>query len=279
MAMVERAEHNKEESINTNDAAAHWHDHFSDDVGKAEAYLNDQVLCFFNLAQGAGLGTFTLGRKGNPTRFVWDLAAVTAFTSTTDLPEKEHGPASGAADQRGVNSESGGSGDSDGNGSPSSAPVSSSEPAGKKLGSSIFLAHGKNKIPLEQLEKILRQFNIPFKAAIYEPNLGRPIGAKVRAIMQDCNCAILIFTADEQLTDKDGNEIWRPSENVVHELGACGYLYDNRIVIIKEGRVNFPSNFRDLGYIPFSLSSGGLDAKAMDILKELIGFNIVKVST
>ena len=97
--------------------------------------------------------------------------------------------------------------------------------------------------------------------------------------MQECNCAILIFTADEQFTDKDGNEIWRPSENVVHELGACGYLYDSRIVIIKEDLVNFPSNFRDLGYISFSLSAGGLDAKAMDILKELIGFNIVKVST
>ncbi len=100
--------------------------------------------------------------------------------------------------------------------------------------------------------------------------------------MHECNCAILIFTADEQFYAKNskGEEevVWRPSENVVHELGACGYLYENRIVIIKEDKVNFPSNFRDLGYISFSAEIG-LEAKAMDILKELIGFGIVKVST
>lgn len=95
--------------------------------------------------------------------------------------------------------------------------------------------------------------------------------------MESCNCAILIFSADEEFKDKDGNELWRPSENVVFELGASGYLYDNRIVIMKEANVSFPTNFRDIGYISFE--SNQLEAKAMDILKELIGFGIVKVST
>jgi predicted nucleotide-binding protein len=95
--------------------------------------------------------------------------------------------------------------------------------------------------------------------------------------MQSSNCAILIFTADEEFKDKKGNTIWRPSENVVYELGAAGYLYDNRIVILKEEEVNFPSNFNDLGYISFAKDQ--LEHKAMDILKELIGFKILKVTT
>ena len=95
--------------------------------------------------------------------------------------------------------------------------------------------------------------------------------------MQACNCAILIFTADEEFKDKDGNTIWRPSENVVYELGASGYLYESRIVIMKEDTVTFPSNFRDIGYISFA--NDQLEAKAMEILRELIGFGIVKVST
>jgi len=41
--------------------------------------------------------------------------------------------------------------------------------------------------------------------------------------------------------------------------------------------VEFPANFRDLGYISFTKDQ--LEAKAMEILKELIGFGIVKVST
>jgi predicted nucleotide-binding protein len=60
-------------------------------------------------------------------------------------------------------------------------------------------------------------------------------------------------------------------------LGASGYLYDNRIVIMKEEPVEFPTNFRDLGYISFYKDQ--LDNKAMDILKELIGFGIVKITT
>ena len=94
--------------------------------------------------------------------------------------------------------------------------------------------------------------------------------------MESCNCAILIFSADEEFKDKEGNVIWRPSENVVYELGASGYLYDNRIVIMKEDAVHFPSNFRDIGYISFEKDK--LSAKTMDILKELIGFGIVRIS-
>jgi predicted nucleotide-binding protein len=150
-------------------------------------------------------------------------------------------------------------------------------PAKKELGQGIFVAHGKNKKPLEQLKRILDQFRIPYKVATEEPNLGRPIGAKVKEIMESCNCAILIFTADEEFQNKEGHSIWRPSENVVYELGASGYLYGSRIVILKEERVEFPTNFQDLGYISFS--EDHLEAKSMDVLKELIGFGIVKVST
>lgn len=155
------------------------------------------------------------------------------------------------------------------------APLAGTQ--GKELGQGIFIAHGKNKKPLEQLKHILDEFKIPYKIAVEEPNLGRPIGAKVKEIMQSCNCAILIFTADEEFVDKEGKPIWRPSENVVYELGAAGYLYDNRIVILKENGVDFPSNFRDLGYIPFTEDQ--LNAKSIEVLKELIGFGIVKVST
>jgi len=150
-------------------------------------------------------------------------------------------------------------------------------PAEKSLGQGIFIAHGKNKKPLEQLERILNQFKIPYKVAVEEPNLGRPIGAKVKEIMTSCNCAILIFTADEEFFDKEGKSIWRPSENVVHELGASSYLYESRIVILKEDCVEFPTNFRDIGHISFAKDQ--LEAKTMDVLKELIGFGIVKIST
>jgi len=266
-AIIERAAHRHEDTLTTTDVAAHWHDHFKDQVGESDRTLNDQAVCFFQIAASAGMGTIIVGRRGQPTRFsflaeslnrfIQGLEAKTEVATTTQ--EFETDARDPESEKEGVIQKE-----------------DETERVTRKLGQSIFIAHGKNKKPLEQLKKILDQFRIPYKVAIDEPNLGRPISGKVREIMKACNCAVLIFTADEELRDKDGKAIWRPSENVVYELGATGYLYDNRIVIMKEDKVDFPSNFQDIGYIAFKEDQ--LEAKAIDILKELIGFGIVRVS-
>jgi predicted nucleotide-binding protein len=266
---VERAAHRNEDSLSATEVAAHWHDHFKADVSANDKILNDQAVCFFQLTAAAELGNIVVGRKGAPTRFAFDANAVSQFIVSEGAIEETNDEKDGGGHERETEEKQ-----------PKSTPAAPTippTPAAPALGQGIFIAHGKNKKPLEQLKKILDQFKIPYKVAVDEPNLGRPIGSKIRDIMQACNCAILIFTADEQFQDKDGNTIWRPSENVTYELGASGYLYDNRIVIMKEDEVVFPTNFRDLGYISFEKDQ--LDAKVMDVLKELIGFGIVKVST
>jgi predicted nucleotide-binding protein len=266
LAIIERAAHRHEDTLNVNDVAAHWHDHFKEYVGDSERIIKDEAVCFFQVAMGAGLGTLIVGRHGQQTRFSFSAEALNKFiegsslTSETRPPLKPEIPESRKETIK-----------------DQPPPVEEAKHEKDKLGQGIFIAHGKNKKPLEQLKKILDQFRIPYKVAIDEPNLGRPISGKLREIMKSCNCAILIFTADEEFKDKNGNVIWRPSENVVYELGATGYLYDNRIVIMKEEAVSFPSNFSDIGYISFEKDQ--LSAQAMDILKELIGFGIVKVST
>jgi predicted nucleotide-binding protein len=141
----------------------------------------------------------------------------------------------------------------------------------------IFIAHGKNTVPLEQLKKILDQFGkVPYKVAIDEPHKGRPISQKVADIMHNCSSAIFIFTADEEVTDSEGNKTYRPSDNVVYELGAAGVLYGKNIVIFKEQGVTFASDFSDLGYITFEKDN--LSAKATDLLRELIEFGLLKIT-
>lgn len=154
--------------------------------------------------------------------------------------------------------------------SPPSLPVANTAPK------PIFIGHGKNKQPLQKLQAILSSFQIPHRVTIDEANLGRPIPQKVKDTMLQCGSAILIFTRDEKLQDVNGNEIWRPSENVVHELGAASFAYEDRIVIFKEKGLNFPTNFQSIGYIEFEVDS--IEAKATDLLKELIGFGLVKIT-
>jgi predicted nucleotide-binding protein len=200
------------------------------------------------------------------TRFQFDLSTLESIVSSQDLGAER-------SDER---TEKNGGGAPD-HKVPEATSTINKDIGAATLGQGIFVAHGKNKKPLEQLKKILDQFKIPYRVAVDEPNLGRPISAKVKETMQACNCAVLIFSADEEFKKPDGTSVWRPSENVVYELGASGYLYANRIVIVKEDSVEFPSNFRDLGHISFEKDN--LEAKSMDVLRELIGFGIVKVST
>jgi hypothetical protein len=141
----------------------------------------------------------------------------------------------------------------------------------------IFIGHGKNREPLQQIIKMLSAFQIPHKIALYEANLGRPIPKKIKDIMLECGSAILIFTKDEQYKSIDGEDIWKPSENVIHELGATSFAYEDRVVIFKEKGLNFPSNFSSIGYIEFDPEN--IEAKYMDLIKELVGFGLIQIRT
>ncbi len=145
-----------------------------------------------------------------------------------------------------------------------------------KRPSAIFLGHGQNQKPLDQLIKILDEYGIPHKEAVDEANAGKPIPTKVADTMRECGAAILIFTADEKFQDQDGKEILRPSENVVHELGAASVLYDNRIIIFKENGVSLASNFSGIGYIPFEKDK--LNDKHGELFRELVNFKLINIT-
>ncbi len=159
---------------------------------------------------------------------------------------------------------------------PTQLPIVVSETPTKQIPKQIFVAHGKNTRPLEQLEKILNKFKVNYKVAVEEPHSGRPVSTKVAELMKNCTSGIFIFTADEKTIDSEGNEIWRPSDNVVYELGAASVLYGNKIVIFKESDVKFASDFSDLGYISFEKDK--LDAKAADLMIELINLGFVQLT-
>jgi len=140
----------------------------------------------------------------------------------------------------------------------------------------IFIGHGGNRLPMEQLIKILNEYHIPHKQAVDEPNRARPIPQKVADVMGECGAAILVFTADREYFDSDGNSIWRPSDNVSHELGAASVLYGDRIVIFKESGIELPSNFSSIGYIEFEKDK--LEDKGLELFRELVSMHILSVS-
>lgn len=158
-----------------------------------------------------------------------------------------------------------------------SLPIPEPRPVGSSEGPRpIFVAHGKNKAPVEQLQTLLNTYKIPHRVVMNEANLGRPISQKVKDTIEECGSAILIFTRDEEFKDNAGNQIWRPSENVIHELGASSFAYGDRIMIFKEKGLHFPTNFQGVGHIEFEPDN--IKAQMADLLKELIGFGLVRVT-
>lgn len=147
-------------------------------------------------------------------------------------------------------------------------------PQGAK--NAIFVGHGGNRKPMEQLIKILNEYGIPHKEAVDEANRARPIPQKVAETMRECGAAILVFTADKEYFDTDGKSIWRPSENVSHELGAASVLYGERIVVFKEHGIDLPSNFSSVGYIEFEKDK--LIDKGIDLFRELVSMKILNIS-
>ena len=111
--------------------------------------------------------------------------------------------------------------------------------------------------------------------AVDEANAGRPISEKVADTMRQCSAGIFIFTADEHFLNDAGETVFHPSQNVVYELGAASLLYGRKIVILKESGITFPSDFKDLGCIKFEKDA--LDAKGMDLLREMIALDAVRL--
>jgi predicted nucleotide-binding protein len=147
-------------------------------------------------------------------------------------------------------------------------------PDGRK--NAIFVGHGSNRAPMDQLLKILNEYSIPHKQAVDEANRARPIPQKVAEVMRECGAAVLVFTADKEYFDKQGDPIWRPSENVSHELGAASVLYGDRIIIFKEKGIELPSNFSSVGYIEFEKDK--LGEKGIELFRELVSMKIVSIS-
>jgi predicted nucleotide-binding protein len=157
-------------------------------------------------------------------------------------------------------------------------PAQPTTPTGKPK--KVFIAHGKNRVPLEQLKKALDTLKVSYAVAVDEANQGRPISRKVATLMRDeCSSGIFIFTADERFLREaktgESEEVWRPSENVVYELGAASILYENRIVIFKEKGLTFPTDFSDLGFIEFEKDQ--LVAELGPLIKELVELDILEV--
>jgi predicted nucleotide-binding protein len=236
-AIVERAVHRNESTFTATEVAAQWHQHFKADASDSDQILNGQAVCFFQLAEGADLGKLTIGRKGQPTRFVFDEANARAFVTEAGI-----GPETGEEDTQAeiANVEPPPQGKD---------PFTSGAAAPGKIsnrGSKVFITHGKNKKILEQVKELVAFGKFEPVVAQERETAAKPVPDKVMDEMRSCHAAVIHVGIEGMLFDKEGNEYPQVNGNVLIEIGASMALYGRNFILLVEDGAKLPSNLQGL---------------------------------
>ena len=256
-AVVERVVHRGEITMTATEVAAHWHEHFRNEVSASDKTLNDQAVCFFHVAQEADLGTLVVGRKGLQTRFDFDGDTARAFVGVSVGGEGEAAPEqleAGAGDLPPLDS----------------AQEGGSEPESTRTDNSrVFITHGANKKILNQVKELLTFGKFEPVVAMEHETPARPVPQKVMSDMRTCRAAVIHVGAETLLYDDAGNAVPQINGNVLIEIGAAMALYADKFVLLVEEGLELPSNLQGL----YECRYAGDELNMAAIMKLLKAFN------
>jgi predicted nucleotide-binding protein len=227
-AIIERVAHRGEETLTATEVAAHWHEHFSDDASDNEKVLNDQAVCFFQLVDGAALGTLVIGRKGSPTRVDFDRAQVGLFADVEAPPDDDP-----VRDEKDI--------------ADRPKPMQLTGAVAGTVGNDrVFITHGKNRKIVDQLKEIVTfgKF-VPIVSEEHETT-SRPVPEKVMGEMRSCFAGIIHVAGEQVFADTDGKPYHKINENVLIEIGAAMALYGRNFILLVEKGIQLPSNLQGL---------------------------------
>ncbi|MEQ8626985.1 nucleotide-binding protein [Ekhidna sp.] len=138
----------------------------------------------------------------------------------------------------------------------------------------VFIVHGHDdKARLEVCHLLKSEFKLETIVLQEQPNESLDtIIAKFERLASDCGMAIVLMTADDV-----SNKFTRTRQNVIFELGYfLGKLRgkeERRIIIIKNGDVEIPSDISGVLYLEFHKS---VEELYLPIKKQLMHWKIIK---
>jgi predicted nucleotide-binding protein len=235
-AVVERAVHRGDFTVSAVEVASNWHEHFKPYVSDSERVINDQAVCFFQIAQGADLGEIVVGRKGQPTRFEFSAPAAQEFAGSAP-PVTEVEDNNDAQDDDEM---------------PASKRVSAFSAASRvnrvvlSAINRVFITHGKNRKVLEQIKEIVAFGNFEAVVAEERESVAKPVPEKVMDEMRSCQAAVIHVSAEGTAINAKGVEYPRINENVLIEIGAAMALYGRNFILLVEDGLTLPSNLQGL---------------------------------
>jgi predicted nucleotide-binding protein with TIR-like domain len=254
-AIVERAIHRDETSFTAVEVATHWHEHFRNVASSSERLLNDQAVCFFQIAQGAGLGSLILGRKGAPTRFEFSEEGKNKFADIAPMPAAADTVFEGDDEE-----------ETDDGAAVFTPPPAN--PAAATFNNKVFITHGRNIKVLNQIKEIVSYGNYQPIIAQEHETIAKPVPDKVMDDMRACSAAVIHVSIEGTYKDASGKERPKINDNVLIEIGAAMALYKRNFILVVEDGVGLelPSNLQGLYQCRYSGDELGMEA-TMKLLK------------
>ena len=143
-----------------------------------------------------------------------------------------------------------------------------SEPAARK----VFVVHGHDEAARESVARFLEKLGFEPIILHEQANQGRTIIEKVEA-HSDVGFAVVLLTPDDEGNARGQKPQPRARQNVVLELGYfIGRLGRSRVMALKQGELEIPSDFHGVVYETFA--SGGLWKGTLGRELQAAGFEI-----
>jgi predicted nucleotide-binding protein len=117
----------------------------------------------------------------------------------------------------------------------------------------VFVIHGRDETNQLRLSKLIREdFKLTPIVLLDKPGRSAPTIDKFERHAQTCSYAIALFTADDRVITRGGEEYWQPRPNVIFETGwFVGRLGKERVLILLQEGVKIYSDFDGVNRIQF----------------------------
>lgn len=264
---LEWAHYQNRERLDAHELGAYWHQHYASALGTSvDKAISRSCSAFFRLVEGAGLGTYVLGRRGSASRIDFDRAALQAFVEHSPIQLPTQVPETGEQE---------GEGDGiDGENRSDEEIVMAALGDRQTLAQAdktlrVFISHGKNKELVEQVSTILDLADIAYEIAVEEETTAIPVPEKVLSSMRRCSAGIIIVSVDDPTAAS-----LMVNENVLIETGAAFVLYDRRVVLVWDKRLPVPSNLQGLYRCEFEGDELGW-GEGVKLMKTLRNFKTI----
>lgn len=225
----------------------------SNDVKLAE----EGVVCFFHLCQAAGLGTLTIGKRGQPARLRIEHEGFASHLASHDTPTHVAAqPPSGRDTAR--------------------EPVETDELSGTNADANertcIFITYGgQPPHVVAQIQTVFELAGIKSHASERPAHGGAAVlvADEAAEVMRRCDAALVLLSEKDCRPDESGAPA--VSQRALVEIGAASVLYERRVLLLLDAPAELPAGLASLPHV--MLGEGGLTWEVgIELLKAVRGF-------